>query len=77
MQALKTIVHQLFALFFADARFTLALVIWIAAASVIPAVLPRYSVLGALLFFSGFAGILVESLIDAAAKSEGSARRSS
>ena len=63
MQALKTIGRQLFALFFADHRFTPALVIWIAVASAIPALLPQPSVPAALLFFLGFAGILLESLI--------------
>jgi hypothetical protein len=67
MQALKTIAHQLFALFFADARFTLALVIWIVAANAIPTLLPQHSALAALLFFFGFAGILLENLIHAAA----------
>ena len=75
MQSLKTVGHQLFALFFADARFTLALVIWIAAASAIPMLLPGHSVLAALLFFFGFAGILLENLIHAAA-TEYSVRRS-
>jgi len=67
MQVLRTIAHQLFALFFADARFTLALVSWIVAASAIPMLFPQGSVLGALLFFSGFAGILVENLLHASA----------
>jgi hypothetical protein len=75
MHALKTIAHQLFALFFTDARFTLALVIWIAAASAIPSLLPQHSVLSALLFFLGFAGILLESLIHAAAATDCSARQ--
>lgn len=76
MQALKTITHQLFALFFADARFTVTLLAWTAAASAIPALLSRHPVLGALLFFFGFAAILVESLIHAAA-ADCSGRRSS
>jgi hypothetical protein len=67
MHSLKTIAHQLFALFFTDARFTLALVIWIIAASTIPTLLPQHSVLSAALFFFGFAGILLESLIHVAA----------
>jgi hypothetical protein len=75
MHTLKTIAHQVFALFFADARFTLALVIWIVAASAIPPLLPQHSVLSAALFFFGFAGILLESLIHAAAATDRSAER--
>jgi hypothetical protein len=71
MQALNTIAQQLFVLFFTDHRFTLALVIWIAAASAIPTLLPQHSVLNAALFFFGFAGILLESLIHAAIQPTG------
>jgi hypothetical protein len=66
MQALKTIGHQLFGLFVADARFTLALVAWIAIAGAIPLLLERSPDGAALLFFAGFAVVLVENLLHVA-----------
>jgi hypothetical protein len=66
MQALKTIGREAFGLFVADARFTLALVAWIAIAGAIPVLLGPASGAGALLLFAGFAAILVESLVHVA-----------
>ena len=63
MQTLKTIGREALGLFVADARFTLALVAWIAIASSIPVLLPRSPVAGALLLFAGFAAILMENLV--------------
>lgn len=62
MHALKTIGREAFGLFIADARFTMALVGWIAIAAAIPSVLPRSPFAGALLLFAGFAAILIENL---------------
>ena len=66
MQTLKTIGREALGLFIADARFTLALVGWIAIAGSIPALLPRSPVVGALLLFAGFAAILIENLVHVA-----------
>jgi hypothetical protein len=67
MHTLKTIGREAVGLFVADARFTLALVSWIAIAGVIPVLLPRDLAAGALLLFAGFAAILVENLLHIAA----------
>ena len=53
MQTLKTIGREALGLFVADARFTLALVAWIAIANSIPVLLSRSPVAGALLLFAG------------------------
>jgi hypothetical protein len=66
MDALKTIGREALGLFVADARFTLALVGWIAMAAAIPAVLPYSPIAGALLLFAGFAVILLENLLHVA-----------
>ena len=66
MQTLKTIGREVLGLFIADARFTLALVAWIAIAGVISGLLSRSPVVGALLLFAGFAGILIENLVHVA-----------
>jgi hypothetical protein len=66
MQALKTIGREAFGLFVADARFTLALVAWIAIAGATPVLLERNPGAGALLLFAGFAAILVENLVHVA-----------
>jgi hypothetical protein len=66
MQTLKTIGREALGLFVADARFTLALVGWIAIASVIPALLDLRPGAGALLLFAGFAVVLVENLVHVA-----------
>jgi hypothetical protein len=66
MQALKTIGREAFGLFVADARFTLALVAWIAIAAAVPVLLGSASGAGALLLFAGFAAILVENLVHVA-----------
>ena len=63
MQTLKTIGREALGLFVADARFTLALVAWIAIAASIPVLLPRSPVAGALILFAGFAAILIENLV--------------
>lgn len=63
MQAVKTIGRELFGLFVADARFTLALAAWIAIAGAFPMLLGRIQGVGALLLFAGFAGVLVENLV--------------
>jgi hypothetical protein len=68
MDALKTIGREALGLFIADARFTAALVCWIAIAAAIPAVLPRSPVGSALLLFAGFAAILIENLVHIALK---------
>jgi hypothetical protein len=68
MQALKTIGFELFGLFVADARFTLALVAWIAIAGAIPVLLERSPGAGALLLFVGFAVVLVEDLVHVAVR---------
>jgi hypothetical protein len=62
MQTLKTIARELFGLFVADARFTLALAAWIAIAGAIPSLLEHSPGAGALVLFAGFAAILVENL---------------
>jgi hypothetical protein len=69
MQTLKTIGREAVGLFVADARFTLALVGWIAIAGVIPVLLPHNPVTGALFLFAGFAVILVENLLHVASSS--------
>ncbi len=66
MQTLKILAREALGLFVADARFTLALVTWIAIAGSIPVLLPRSPVAGALLLFAGFAAILVENLVHVA-----------
>jgi hypothetical protein len=66
MQTLKTIGREALGLFIADARFTLALVAWIAIAGVISGLLSRSPVVGALLLFAGFAAILIENLVHVA-----------
>jgi hypothetical protein len=71
MQTLKTIGREAVGLFVADARFTLALVGWIAFAGVIPVLLPRNPAAGALLLFAGFAAILAENLLHVADPSRG------
>lgn len=71
MQALKTIGREAFGLFVADARFTLALVVWIAIAGAIPVLLDRNPGGGALLLFAGFAAILVENLVHVASSDRG------
>jgi hypothetical protein len=71
MQTLKTIGREALGLFVADARFTLALVAWIAIAGVIPVLLPQSPAAGALLFFAGFAAVLIENLVHVAS-SDGS-----
>jgi hypothetical protein len=63
MQTLKTIGREALGLFVADARFTLALVAWIAIAGSIPVLLPRSPLAGALFLFAGFATILIENLV--------------
>jgi hypothetical protein len=72
MQTLKTIGREALGLFVADARFTLALVAWIAIAGSIPVLLPRSPVVGAFLLFAGFAAILVENLIHVASSDHSS-----
>ena len=67
MQTLKTLAREALGLFVADARFTLALVAWIAIAGAIPVLLPHSPVAGALLLFAGFAVVLVENLLHVAA----------
>jgi hypothetical protein len=71
MQTLKTIGREVLGLFIADARFTLALVAWIAIAGVISGLLSRSPVVGALLLFAGFAGILIENLVHVASSDRG------
>ena len=66
MQTLKTIGREALGLFIADARFTLALVAWIAIAGSIPVLLPRSPVAGVLLLFAGFAVVLIENLVHVA-----------
>jgi hypothetical protein len=66
MNALKAIGREALGLFIADARFTVALVGWIAMGAAIPAALPHSRVAGALLLFAGFAAILIENLIHVA-----------
>jgi len=66
MQALKTVGREAFGLFVADARFTVALVAWVAIAGAIPVLLDRNPGAGALLLFAGFATILVENLVHVA-----------
>jgi hypothetical protein len=66
MQTLKTIGREALGLFVADARFTLALVAWIAISGSIPVLLQRSPAAGALLLFAGFAAILVEDLLHVA-----------
>ena len=66
MQTLKTIGREASGLFVADARFTLALVTWIAITGSIPVLLPRSPIVGALLLFAGFAAILIENLVHVA-----------
>jgi hypothetical protein len=63
MNALKTIGREALGLFIADARFTVALICWMAMVAAIPAVLPHASVASALLLFAGFAAILIENLL--------------
>jgi hypothetical protein len=62
MQALKTIGREAFGLFVADARFTLALIGWIAIVGAIPVLLEHLPYAGPLLLFVGFALILLENL---------------
>ena len=69
MHALKTIGREAFGLFVADARFTLALVGWIAIAGSIPVLLEHRPYAGPLLLFVGFALILLENLAHVAARS--------
>ena len=71
MQTLKTIGREALGLFIADARFTLALVAWIAIAGVLSGLLSRSPVVGALLLFAGFAGILIENLVHVASSDRG------
>jgi uncharacterized membrane protein len=66
MQTLKILALEALCLFVADARFTLALVAWIAIAGTIPVLLERSPGAGAFLLFAGFAAILVENLIHVA-----------
>jgi hypothetical protein len=66
MRALKTIGREAFGLFVADARFTLALIGWIAIAGVMLGLLDHESSTGALLLFAGFAAILIENLVHVA-----------
>ena len=68
MQTLKTIGRELFGLFVADARFTLALAAWIAIAGAIPVLLRHSPGAGALILFAGFAVILVENLVHVASR---------
>jgi hypothetical protein len=63
MQTLRTIAREAVGLFVADARFTLALVAWIAIAGSIPVWLPHSPVAGALLLLAGFAAVLIENLV--------------
>ena len=67
MQILKTVAREALGLFVADARFTLALVVWIAIAALIPVMLPYSPVAGALSLFAGFAAILIENVVHVAA----------
>jgi len=71
MQTLKAIGREALGLFVADARFTLALVAWIAIAGSIPVLLPRSPVAGALLLFAGFATILIENLVHVVSSDRG------
>lgn len=66
LKAIGAIGHEALGLFIADARFTVALVGWIAVAAAIPGLLARSPVLGALLLFAGFAAILIENLLHVA-----------
>ena len=63
MQTLRTIGREALGLFVADARFTLALVAWIAIAGSITVLLPRSPIGAALILFGGFAAILIENLV--------------
>lgn len=66
MRAIKAIGRELFGLFVADARFTLALAAWIAIAATFPVVLQRAPGTATLLLSAGFAVVLVENLVHVA-----------
>jgi hypothetical protein len=74
MQAIFAIGGELFGLFVADARFTLALAAWIAIGAMFPLLLEHAPGAGALLLFAGFAAILVENLVHVAASERGRRR---
>jgi len=71
MQTITAIARELFGLFVADARFTLALAAWIAIGATFPLLLERAPGVAAPLLFAGFAVILVENLVHVAARKRG------
>ncbi len=54
-------------LFVVDARFTLALALWIAASAFVPLLTGGHNLIAAIVFTAGFIAILVENVLHAAA----------
>jgi hypothetical protein len=66
MQYLKAVGTQLLGLFIVDARFTVALVVWIAASASTPLLFHGNHSIAGFVFFSGFAAILLENVMHTA-----------
>jgi hypothetical protein len=66
---LKATTKHLLGLVFVDARFTVALSLWIAVSACVPLIFHRQNTIGAVVFFGGFVTVLVENLVHVAGNS--------
>ena len=67
MRLLKATGRNVLDLFVVDARFTLALALWIAASAFVPRLAGGHDLIAAIVFSAGFIAILVENIRHVAA----------
>ena len=65
---LKAAGRQVLDLFIVDVRFTGALALWVAGSACVPVLFHGQGALGAVVFFGGFAAILVENVVYVASR---------